>query len=146
MNDVRSKWNEMVIYSGPHRSKSRRFAETLLTVSGWLWVCSVLLQLVLSLCLWILGASYAKLYLFTALSYTSFLIFVRDAGIVGCASLLVFGTWVVYNKRRFGSLHRRKFPRDVTTQELADKLGIHYLEIEAWQRSSWVDWRIDKQD
>ncbi|GMA57933.1 poly-beta-1,6-N-acetyl-D-glucosamine biosynthesis protein PgaD [Alicyclobacillus sacchari] len=143
MKDVRTHWNDMVINASPHRSKPRRFAETLLTLGGWLCVGSVLLQLLLALCLWVFGARHVTLDFMFGLSNASLLIFLRDAGVVGCASLCVFGTWVVYNKRRFGSLHRRKFPRDVTADELAERLGIDPPQIETWQHSAVVNWGID---
>lgn len=44
--------------------------------------------------------------------------------IVFLVGLLLFFVWKSYNKRRFGSLRRRKFRPDVTNEELQEKFGI----------------------
>ena len=53
--------------------------------------------------------------------------------IVLLAGFVLFIIWKNYNKKRFGSLNRRKFRPEVTKEELVEKFAIDRLMVETLQ-------------
>lgn len=48
-------------------------------------------------------------------------------------SLVVFIMWKNYNKKKFGSYHRREFRPSVKTEEIADKFGLTKNQVREMQ-------------
>lgn len=54
-------------------------------------------------------------------------------------SVLINTTWITYNKKKFGSLNRRKFKEPVSKEELSNYFEIDEKEIEKFQSEKYLE-------
>ena len=107
------------------QKKNLRLIESLLTTFGWIYVISIIGQIIGSIVLWYFNIDFilSKLFIFPNIKDT-----IRVLGItfiIAITSLSILYLWSKYNKIKFGSLTRRTFPKDVDSDDLAN-----YFEIE----------------
>jgi hypothetical protein len=62
-------------------------------------------------------------YFIRSLFYIDKSLLLKISG-VAVICFVIIGTWRIYNYKRFGSLHRRKFPQDTTIEDVAEFFGI----------------------
>ncbi|GAE28559.1 hypothetical protein JCM9140_4805 [Halalkalibacter wakoensis JCM 9140] len=69
--------------------------------------------------------------------------FILFAILVTALSLLIatffIFYWSFYNKKKYGKLTRRKMPKDVTLEEMAEKVNMPVEELERYRREKWLD-------
>ncbi|MBX6353001.1 MAG: poly-beta-1,6-N-acetyl-D-glucosamine biosynthesis protein PgaD [Thermoflavifilum sp.] len=135
--------DELIQTSHDKIPASRRWLEALLTMSGWVWIASVVLQTAASALLWALGVRQIRLYLVGGPSPGTLLTLLRDAATMALLALLTFTAWAYYNQRRYGALKRRRSPPPVSQEELAAMLQVDESALARLQRSRWVEWAYD---
>lgn len=139
-----AEWDDLVIRRGSRSSRPKRWFEAAVTLTGWLWVAAVTVQVLLSAALWGLGWHKFHIYVLNLLPSATPLAVIRTGFAVAAMSAAVFIGWSVYNRARFGHLRRRRPPAPVSDAELAEMLGVPVDEIERWQREQVVHWPADR--
>jgi poly-beta-1,6-N-acetyl-D-glucosamine biosynthesis protein PgaD len=132
--------NQIVIEHRVTIRRPRQCLEYLITASGWMFLSSFLLQIGASIFLWVLGIRQVRVYLVSRPEIFETLRSLKISFLVAMICLVVFVGWAQYNKHRYGSLRRRRFPPDVTRHELAERLGTSEREIATLQEAKWIDW------
>lgn len=94
-------------------------------------------QFILSGLLWFVGLRYVRPYLWAPGEASATARAVRVTIGAVALSTLVLGGWGWYNRRRYGSLRRRRMPSDMTAADLAQALSVPVKTIEEWQRARW---------
>ncbi|AEJ44727.1 poly-beta-1,6-N-acetyl-D-glucosamine biosynthesis protein PgaD [Alicyclobacillus acidocaldarius] len=140
----RVEWDELVVRRGSRSTRPKRWFETAVTLTGWLWVAVVAVQVLTSALLWLLGWHKFHLYVLDLLPSATPLGVLRMGVTVAAMSAAVFIGWASFNRLRFGRLRRRRPPAPVSDAELAEMLGVPVGEIERWQREKVVDWPADR--
>ncbi|MBF8378053.1 poly-beta-1,6-N-acetyl-D-glucosamine biosynthesis protein PgaD [Alicyclobacillus mali] len=138
------EWDELVVRRGSRSTRPKRWFEAAVTLTGWLWLSAVALQVLLSSILWVLGWNKFHVYVLELLPSATPLHVVRMGAAIAAMAAAVFVGWASYNRLRFGRLRRRKPPAPVSDAELAEMLGVPVGEIERWQREKVVNWPQDR--
>lgn len=113
--------------------------ERLITISGWFLIVFYMIQIVLSILLWKFNLSnfYSKLLIFPNVKST-ITTFIITAGI-SILAFIVMLLWGRYNYKKYAYLNRRKFPKDVTSQEIASYFDLQVEAIEKMQNDRIID-------
>lgn len=103
-----------------YQKKQIKLIERFITIVGWFFMVGFIIQITVSVVLWIFNLSnfYHKLLIFPNIKTTlnTLLITVMISIL---AFLIIFG-WGRYNYRKYAHLRRRNFPEDVTTGEIVE--------------------------
>ncbi|WP_062306901.1 poly-beta-1,6-N-acetyl-D-glucosamine biosynthesis protein PgaD [Alicyclobacillus sendaiensis] len=137
-------WEELIVRRGSRSARPKRWFEAAVTLTGWLWVSAVALQLLLSTILWVLGWHKFHVYVLNLLPSATPLEVVRLGAMMTAMATALFVGWASYNRLRFGRLRRRRPPAPVSDAELAEIAGVPVDEIEHWQREKVIDWPLDR--
>lgn len=129
---------------GARSTRPKRWFETAITLTGWLWVTAVTLQVLASAILWLIGWHKFDVYVLGLLPTTTPLEVIRVGLTVTVLSAVLFVGWATYNRRRFGQLRRRRPPVPVSDVELAERLHLSVGEIARWQVEKIVEWPADR--
>jgi poly-beta-1,6-N-acetyl-D-glucosamine biosynthesis protein PgaD len=102
------------------QKKHFKFLERLITIIGWLLALGYMFQIILCLLLWFFNLSnfYRKLFVLGSIKAT--LITMVITVIISISSFMILYLWSFYNYKRFAHLRRRKFPREVTVEDITD--------------------------
>lgn len=128
----------MNIIDGFQKKYIKKF-ERLITISGWFLIVFYMIQIVLSILLWKFNLSnfYNKLLVFPNVKST-ITTFIITAGI-SILAFIVMLLWGRYNYKRYAYLNRRKFPKDVTSQEIALHFNLPVEVIEKMQNDRIIE-------
>jgi len=120
------------------QKKNLRLVEGLLTTFGWIYVISILSQIIGSIVLWYFNIDYIlnELFMFDTVKDTIKVIGITF--IIAIISMTVLYIWSKYNKLKFGSLNRRDFPKDVVIDDLSHCFNIENEIILQFQNSKKI--------
>lgn len=115
------KYDSRLIRKSYKQPRLKRAAWGFVTVAFWGLYVYMWLPLI-TLVLWLFGVRTAFFELYARNHHVdSFLVFAIPVIATACALVLI--TWAEYNRFRFSSRDRRTPQRDVTSAEVAEKLG-----------------------
>ncbi|MFP4698480.1 MAG: poly-beta-1,6-N-acetyl-D-glucosamine biosynthesis protein PgaD [Eubacteriales bacterium] len=106
------------------QKKRKRFIEIIITIFAWFVMLGFFFQIFFSVIIWVFNLSefYTRLFKIEDVGYTV-RVFIITVGIA-VINLLIMYWWGEYNYRKFGSLNRRKFPKETTPNEIAETLDL----------------------
>ena len=119
--------------------KKTKILEFCITCIGWLYLVGFALHTIVSLILWYFNLSNIFYELFTLESVTDTLIIITITFFTAIIGFLIMYGWRSYNVRRFGSLKRRKFQRDVGIDDISNYFGLIVEEVIELQTNKWTD-------
>lgn len=114
------------------QSKARKLMDIILTLLGWLFLITFLYNLVLHF-------EFKISFQFNSLSINStnsILLFTIMTILISAVALV---GWLSFNKRRYGSLKRRKFPGSVHAKEIAVSFQVTEEEVNRFQEQRYID-------
>lgn len=114
------------------QSKFRKSLDFLLTITGWIF-----LLLFLHNFLNHLNSHLSMKFYLLALSSADAIVIFTICILGISAALLVW--WSFYNKRKYGSLKRRRFPQPANDKEVADYFKKNEDEIGLLQNDRYID-------
>ncbi len=120
----------------------KKVIEWIVTVIAWLFILTYIVYLVYG-CFAVEYGWYLPEFFF----YSRDMIFeIRKYFVILFIAAVIFVVlllfWKIYNKRRFGRLHRRKFRPDVTNEEIAEQFELDPLLVGKMQSERYI--RFDK--
>lgn len=97
-----------------------------------------LIQIALSIVLWIFNLSnfYRKLLIFPDIKTTLNTLFITI--IISILAFLIIYSWGRYNFKRYAHLDRRKFPSDVTTEEISEYFNLSLETVAEFQDNNKI--------
>lgn len=115
-----------------------KILEKLITTIGWLFMLGYIFQILLSVVLWLFNLSnfYHKLFILDNIQTTIHILMITVA-IAMCAFILMY-FWGEYNYKRYAHLNRRKFPQDVTNDEIELYFGLSSSLVEKMQNDKVI--------
>ncbi|MDP4183423.1 MAG: poly-beta-1,6-N-acetyl-D-glucosamine biosynthesis protein PgaD [Bacillota bacterium] len=121
------------------QKKTFKVIELLITSIGWIYILGFLVQITFSIFLWKLNITHIinELFIYRNLADTA-----RIAIITISAALISFFVmylWRNYNLKRFGSLRRRRFPKDIDIDVLSQYFDLKADEIIRLQSDKWIE-------
>jgi len=121
------------------QKKSIKIIEKVVTVVGWLLMLGYVLQIVLSLLLWVFNLSnfYSELFVLNNLRSTINTFLITASISVGVFMLIFF--WGKYNFKKYAHLRRRKFPEDITIEKVAEHFDLPISLIEEMQNDKVIE-------
>lgn len=127
----------MSIIDGRQKRKWK-VIELIATFFGWLVILFLALQIIASVFLWIfnVGYIYNELFLIGNIEDTVFIFSVTILVAILAFTLLYF--WGNYNYRKFGNLRRRRFPDNVSTEELTEHFNLPVESIKKMQSEKYI--------
>jgi poly-beta-1,6-N-acetyl-D-glucosamine biosynthesis protein PgaD len=120
------------------QKKGIRIIEGIVTTMGWLLMLGYIIQIILSIILWVFNLSnfYYSFFIFNNINAT-----IRTIAITVVISVCVFMLiylWGKYNYKRFAHLKRRKFPENVTNDKIAEYFGLPLSLVEKMQNNKII--------
>jgi poly-beta-1,6-N-acetyl-D-glucosamine biosynthesis protein PgaD len=112
-----------MIIDGRQRRKKKNIEKTI-TAAGWSYVLFSLTQIIFSILAWYFNMEFLLNNLIVIESIYDTVKIVVVTIIVASFALGILILWSRYNITKFGSLNRRKFPKDVTDTELIDYFNL----------------------
>lgn len=116
------------------QKKHVKIAEKMFTTAAWAIMLIYIIQVILSILLWIFNLSnfYHKLFILGNIKNT---ISTLAATIIfSLSALIAMYIWGKYNFRRYAGLNRRKFPENVSACEIADYFELPISLVEQMQK------------
>ncbi|MFT8322534.1 MAG: poly-beta-1,6-N-acetyl-D-glucosamine biosynthesis protein PgaD [Bacillus sp. (in: firmicutes)] len=109
------------------------FFEYLITTFGWIYFFVFLYILLNNIHVGFVPISFRSIGIYNSMSIIeiTLLFFV--------SSIFLLLSWSIYNKKKFGSLTRRKFPFETTKEDLSNAYKITVEEIIDVQNCKWVE-------
>lgn len=114
------------------QKKTTKMSEKIITTMGWIYVLGQLIQLIITIILWLFGMFYLKETVFSD-SKTLFTLFFTI--IVALIWLIVSILWGRYNYKKYAHLKRRTFPKDTTINDISNLLDLDVKIIEEMQNT-----------
>ncbi|MDF2947211.1 MAG: pgaD [Bacillales bacterium] len=114
-----------MIIDGRQRRKKKNIEKTI-TAAGWSYVLFSLTQIIFSILAWYFNMEFLLNNLIVIESIYDTVKIVVVTIIVASFVLGILIFWSRYNRTKFGSFNRRKFPKDVTDTEL-----INYFNLDS---------------
>ncbi|MBC9784347.1 poly-beta-1,6-N-acetyl-D-glucosamine biosynthesis protein PgaD [Heliobacterium chlorum] len=121
------------------QNKLRKLLEGVLTSLGWSYIFFFSVQLIASLMLWYFNIKLFHSELFTDENIQGTIRVFTINVILALINFIIMYTWGMYNAKKFGRLHRRKFLNDVTNAEVANYFQIPESQVEHFQKSEWIE-------
>lgn len=120
------------------QKKGIRIIEGIVTTMGWFLMLGYIIQIILSIILWVFNLSnfYYSFFIFNNINTT-----IRTIAITVVISVCVFMLiylWGKYNYKRFAHLKRRKFPENVTNDKIAEYFGLPLSLVEKMQNDKII--------
>lgn len=115
-----------------------RIIEGIVTTMGWLLMLGYIVQIILSIILWVFNLSnfYYTLFVFNNIKTTIHTIIITVVIAIGVFVLMYF--WGRYNYKRYAHLKRRKFPENVTNDKIATYFGLPLPLVEKMQNDKII--------
>jgi poly-beta-1,6-N-acetyl-D-glucosamine biosynthesis protein PgaD len=115
------------------QKKRIQYFEKFLTTVGWFVILGFILQIILSLILWLFNLSefYQRLLIIDDGRYILWVLLITVGVSVG--NFLVLHLWGIYNLKKFGPLNRRTFPENVTPEDISIHFDIPLETIDDMQ-------------
>ena len=121
------------------QEKNKRVLEYLVTAAGWGYVMLFLIQIIMSVLLWLVGIQYLRQFIISAAyANLTILLILFTLAIALVVFTLAYG-WSYYNKKKYGQLHRRIMPSSITPSELAELFHVPETLITELQTKSWME-------
>lgn len=114
------------------QSKFRKILDILLTIFGWIFLTFFLYYFIIH----VDGSLNFKFYLLNLSNANGIILFTFFITVVSAVSLC---WWSAYNKRKYGSLNRRKFPRDANNKEIAEYFQLTVEEVTRIQNDKYIE-------
>lgn len=121
------------------QNKKIKFIEAIISAFGWMFMLGYLIQIIISLIVWIFSLSnfYGKLFMINKIQNT-----IRVMLITVLISIIIFiviFAWGKYNYNRYAHLTRRQFPKDTTQDEVAEYFNLPINEILKMQNDKRIE-------
>lgn len=120
------------------QKRTIKILEKLITTIGWLFMLGYIFQILLSIVCWLFNLSnfYHKLFVLDNIQTTIHILTITVA-IAICIFILIY-FWGKYNYKRYAHLNRRKFPQDVTNDEIELYFGLSSSLVEKMQNDKVI--------
>lgn len=120
------------------QKKAIRIIEGIITTMGWLLMLGYIIQIILSIILWVFNLSnfYYTLFIFSNIKTTIRTIIITVVIAMGVFVLIY--SWGRYNYKRYAHLKRRKFPENVTNDKIATYFGLSLSLVEKMQNDKII--------
>ncbi len=129
------KHRDIIIHE--ERSLAIRSIELLATLLLWIYLLGTLTLIVAITCNWDLEWKRTLLVVFQ-IKQVDVQNIIYKIGMFGVIFFIIQFVWVQYNYRIFGKLKRRRFPKDVQRQDLAQYFSLTEEEIQYWQETNII--------
>lgn len=120
------------------QKKTIRIIEVIVTTMGWLLMLGYIVQIILSIILWVFNLS--NFYYFSFIFHnieTTIRTIVITLLISVCVFMLIY-LWGKYNYKRYAHLTRRKFPENVTKDKIATYFDLPLSLVEKMQNDKVI--------
>jgi poly-beta-1,6-N-acetyl-D-glucosamine biosynthesis protein PgaD len=126
------------IIDGKQKKKLKLF-EGIFSFFGWMLMLGYLIQIIASLIIWIFGLSniYQKLFMINNMETTIKITLMTV--VISIVVFIIMLTWGKYNYNRYAHLRRRKFPKDVTQEDVAEYFNLPFDEIKKMQNDKRIE-------
>ena len=121
----------------------KRLLEYVTTAGGWLLMLGFGAQFLLSAVLWFFGVVYLRRYLWVPGEALATWHVILVTLIVATLNILGMGLWGTYNRRRYGSLRRRRMPPPLTVEEMARLFDKPENVVKQLHTARWMDYAED---
>lgn len=120
------------------QKRTIKILERLITTIGWLIMLVYTFQTLSSIVLWLFNLTYfyRKLFVLDNIQ-TTIRIFLITVAIAMCIFILMY-SWEKYNYKRYAPLNRRKFPKNVTNDEIKLYFGLPSSLVEKMQNDKVI--------
>jgi poly-beta-1,6-N-acetyl-D-glucosamine biosynthesis protein PgaD len=117
------------------QKKSVKLIESLITAAGWAFLLTYFIQVTLSVALWAFNLSnfYHKLLILTDIKTTIYTLLITI--MISVLACLVIYFWGRYNFKRYAHLNRRKFPKEVSSQDIIEYFNLSPEIVEYMQNN-----------
>jgi poly-beta-1,6-N-acetyl-D-glucosamine synthase len=126
------------IIDGKQKKRTYKTLETTTTIIGWVYLFTAFMQIVCSIGLWLFHIQVLSKFLFVddieGTIHTTLIV-----TILSSIAFLGFYSWGVYNSRKFGSLRRRRFPKNVGVEDLKGHFLVTEFTIAKLQNGRCVE-------
>ena len=115
------------------QKKYFRIIEKFITVIGWLFMLGYIVQIILSLLIWIFNLSnfYKQLFILGSIYRTINTLLITI--MISFLGFLIMYGWGRYNFKRYAHLNRRRFPDYITIEGLAKYFNLSLEVVESMQ-------------
>lgn len=115
------------------QKKYIRVIEKFITVIGWLFMLGYIVQIILSLLIWIFNSSnfYKQLFILGSIYRTINTLIITI--VISLLGFLIMYGWGRYNFKRYAHLKRRKFPDYITIEGIAEYFNLSLEVVESMQ-------------
>lgn len=119
------------------QDRKKRFLEYIITGAGWGYVVAGLIQTAATLTLWLFNLNYTAFLIRIDLHQA--LVTMLFTLLVAVGAFILLYIWHLYNRKKFGNLHRRKMPEAARPVQIAAILDIEPAAIEHLQNLKWIE-------
>ncbi|MDQ0257000.1 poly-beta-1,6-N-acetyl-D-glucosamine biosynthesis protein PgaD [Evansella vedderi] len=127
-----------MIIDGRANKPHRKAIEGSITFMGWTYVLIMTFQIIISLIAWYFNLAYLMNFLIFVPNIQGTISIIIVTLVTSIVTFLFLYTWAKYNKKRFGILRRRSFPKDVDNKELEELFQISAEELEEYQKDKII--------
>ena len=120
------------------QKKYIRIIEKFITVIGWLFMLGYIVQIILSLLIWIFNLSnfYKQLFILGSIYRTINTLLITI--MISFLGFLIMYGWGRYNFKRYAHLKRRRFPDYITIEGLAKYFNLSLEVVETMQNDKII--------
>lgn len=120
------------------QKKYIRIIEKFITVIGWLFMLGYIVQIILSLLIWIFNLSnfYKQLFILGSIYRTINTLLITI--VISFLGFLIMYGWGRYNFKRYAHLKRRRFPDYITIEGLAKYFNLSLEVVETMQNDKII--------
>lgn len=127
----------MKIIDGKQKKKWK-VLELFITSVGWTIMLGLAAQIIFSLFIWAFNLSniYQQLIILGNIEDSIFIMSTTVG--IACGAFVVMYLWGRYNWRKYGPLDRRKFPKEVSAEDIAEYFSLALSEVEKFQSEKYI--------
>lgn len=120
------------------QKKWLKIIELFLTSMGWILMIGYIVEIILTILIWLFNLSnFYKLLVFLNIRKTINTLIITFA--ISILAFLIMFIWGKYNYKRYAHLNRRKFPNDVTSNEIVEYFNLPHELVTSMQNDKEIE-------